>query len=142
MHKNRTWCVHPIAWAEDLAETLVDHTWVSCAGWQLGNYLFLNDQTCEDGAFEVAIVKIPTGEGQPWWQVETVTFGWFTSPALLWQEFRETGRRWTPTGLALRYFHDALGGKFDPDRPDGVAWRIDPPHIEDPAAHGRCPLCA
>jgi hypothetical protein len=64
-HENRTWCVVPAESAEWLAKKLVEHTWTLCAGWSLGGYLFLNDATHEDGAFEVAVVKPPAGEGGP-----------------------------------------------------------------------------
>jgi hypothetical protein len=142
MHKRRTWVVHPAESAEWLAEKLVGHSWCSCAGWSLGGYLFLNDQTSEDGAFEVAIVKLPRFEGDIWYQVESVTFGWLSSPAVLMQHWRETGHRTTPEQLALGHISRAVSGECDPSRHGSVAWKIDPPSIETPEQHGRCPLCA
>src|SRR5262245_9526874 len=114
-------------------------TW---SGWSLGGYVFLNDATCEDGAFEVAIGKPPAEPGGEWWQVESVTFGWLTSPLVLAQRFRETGRRWTPDEIALEHISDAISGKDDPGQPGSVAWEIDPLSIETPEQHGRCRLCA
>src|SRR3954454_12737522 len=98
-HDKRTWVVHPAPSAEWLAEKLVDHSWCSCAGWSLGGYLFLNDQTSEDGAFEVAVVKPPAEPGGQWVQVESITFGWLSSPLVLDQHFREEGQRVTPLEL-------------------------------------------
>ncbi len=78
-HKHRTWVVHPAESVEWLAEKLMNHSWCNCQGWSLGGYLFLNDQTSPDGAFEVAIVKPPGEPDGPWWQVESITFGWIQS---------------------------------------------------------------
>jgi hypothetical protein len=69
-HKNRTWCVGPVATPEELAEKL-RRTWTSCTGFELGGYLFLNDQLSEDGAGEWGVVKKDTMV-----QVESITFGW------------------------------------------------------------------
>src|SRR3954453_6802514 len=109
-HSKRTWMVHPASDAEGLAEKLIDHSWCSCAGWSLGGYLFLNDQTSPDGAFEVAIVKPPAEPGGQWWQVESVTFGWLTSTLVLRQHERETGQRATPMGLALGHINRCISG--------------------------------
>jgi hypothetical protein len=75
LHSKMTWVINPAPSAEWLAEKLIGHSWCSCQGWSLGGYLFLNDQTSPDGAFEVAIVKPPAEEGGPWYQVESITFG-------------------------------------------------------------------
>lgn len=142
MHKRRTWVIHPAESAGWLAEKLVNHSWCSCAGWSLGGYLFLNDQTSEDGAFEVAIIKRPRFEGDIWYQVESVTFGWLSSRCVLEQHTRETGRVATPEELALDYINKAIAGDLDPSRHGSVAWAIDAPDVETPEQHGRCPLCA
>jgi hypothetical protein len=141
-HRLRTWCVVPAPSAEWLAEKLIGHTWCSCAGWSLGGYLFLNDQTSEDGAFEVAIVKPPVAPDGEWWQVESVTFGWLSSPLVLRQHMRETGRRATPLELALGHITEAVSGQLDPGQPGSIAWRCDPCVIETPEQHGRCHHCA
>ena len=75
MHKKRRWCVGPVENAEALAEKLTQHSWTLCTGFELLGYLFLNDATSEDGAQEYAVVRRPAEPGQPWIQVESVTFG-------------------------------------------------------------------
>jgi hypothetical protein len=142
MHWSRTWVVHPAPSAEWLAEKLIGHTWCSCQGWSLGGYLFLNDQTSENGAFEVAVVKPPAEPDGQWWQVESVTFGWLTSPLVLRQHMQETGRRVTPLELSLEHINDAVSGRLDPGQPGSVAWKCDPCAIETPEPHGRCHHCA
>jgi hypothetical protein len=130
-HSRRTWVIHPAESAEWLAEKLIGHSWCNCAGWSLGGYLFLNDQTSADGAFEVAIVKPAAEPGGQWWQVESITFGWI----------RNTLAR-TAQGQALDYINHAIEGKDDPDRPTSGAWRIPPCDVETPEQHGRCIHCA
>jgi hypothetical protein len=136
--------VHPIESAEALAEKLTGHSWCSCAGWSLGGYLFLNDQTSEDGAFEVAVVKPPAKPGGQWWQVESVTFGWYLSESAGgWRDRREYQRdeaaaRRRATGHITRY----ISGAMDPGQPEAVAWECEPCAIETPEQHGHCHLCA
>jgi hypothetical protein len=75
LHKNREWSVSEfyrpsLEWLiHDLAETLTEHSWCMCQGFQVRDYLFLNDSTSADGASEWAIVK---GNHQ----IESITFGW------------------------------------------------------------------
>src|ERR1700730_12832113 len=121
LHKSRRWAIWPAESAEWLAEKLIGHSWCSCAGWSLGGYLFLNDQTSEDGAFEVAIVKPPAEPGGDWWQVESITFGWLSSPFVLDQHFRETGQRVTAEELALAHINNCTTGVLDPGKPDNMA---------------------
>lgn len=142
LHAKRTWVIHPAESAEWLAEKLVGHSWCSCQGWSLGGYLFLNDQTSEDGAFEVAIVKPPAEEGGEWWQVESITFGWLTSQVVLTQHWRETGKRATPYELSLAYVVNCTSGAMDPGKEGGVACPCQPCQIETPEQHGRCRHCA
>jgi hypothetical protein len=142
LHKTRTWVVHPAPSAEWLAEKLVNHSWCSCAGWSLGGYLFLNDQTSEDGAFEVAIVKPPAEPDRQWYQIESITFGWLTSESVLLQHFRETGTRISALELSLKHINHCIFGELDPGAAGSVAWAIDPCRIEAPREHGRCRHCA
>jgi hypothetical protein len=143
-HEKRTWVVHPIESAEALAEKLIGHSWCSCAGWSLGGYLFLNDQTSEDGAFEVAVVKPPAEPGGEWWQIESVTFGWMLeSPRGGWEHQADYGRdaaaaRERACELIERY----ISGVMDPGTEGGVAWKCEPCDVESPEQHGRCHLCA
>jgi hypothetical protein len=143
LHKRRTWVIDPAEYTpEELAIKLIDHSWCSCQGWRIGRYLFLNDQTSPDGAFEVAIVRAPEEEGGQWYQVESVTFGWLTSTLVLMQHWQETGRRETPHQLGAGYIRNAVAGKCDPEAEGTVAWAIEPPRIETPEQHGRCAHCA
>jgi hypothetical protein len=131
LHKKRRWVILPAESAVWLAEQLIGHSWCSCQGWSLGGYLFLNDQTSEDGAFEVAIVKPPTEEGGPWYQVESVTFGWL-----------RTDYKLTAYQKAQRHIENAITGRLDPGQPGSVAWLIEPCRVETPEQHGRCGHCA
>ena len=116
MHKRRTFCVSPVATAEDLAEKLTNYTWTLCTGIRLGGYLFLNDSTCEDGAQEYAVIK--ETEGGQLLQVESITFGWCDRDS------------------ALAYIRRTLAGEFDAG---GVPLTA---RLETPEQHGRCPHCA
>jgi hypothetical protein len=131
LHAKRRWVVQAAESADWLAEQLIGHSWCSCQGWSLGGYLFLNDQTGPDGAFEVAIVKPPTSDSGPWFQVESVTFGWICSKYKL-----------SIIEQARNYIEAAVAGKYDPDQPGSVAWPIEPCRIETPKQHGRCAHCA
>ncbi|HEU5116140.1 MAG TPA: hypothetical protein VFT74_05625 [Isosphaeraceae bacterium] len=133
-HKHRTWVVHPAESVEWLADKLMNHSWCNCQGWSLGGYLFLNDQTSPDGAFEVAIVKPPGEPDGMWWQVESITFGWIQSGP-----FGET-----PMLKAERYIREAIEGRYDAPSPEGVAIKIDQPLIESPEQHREryCQHCA
>ena len=73
-HAKRRWCVGPIDTPEALAKKLTQQTWTLCTGFSLGDYLFLNDATCEDGAGEYGVVQ--GGFAGPHRQIESVTFSW------------------------------------------------------------------
>jgi hypothetical protein len=132
MHTKRRWVIEPAESPEWLAEMLMNHSWCSCQGWSLGRYLFLNDQTSADGAFEVAVVKIPNPEWGQWYQLESITFGWIRSVP-----FGETAEQ-----KAVRYIRQAVAGEMDTGAEGNVAWMIPPPSIETPEQHGRCQHCA
>lgn len=142
-HDKRTWVVHPAESAEWLAEKLVGHTWCSCQGWSLEGYLFLNDQTCEDGAFEIAIVKPPPEDviGGKWRQVESVTFGWLLDqPPGGWPDRYNLDLALKGAQVAaLGYITKAVAGRYDHVR---TARFIPPCQIETPEQHGRCRHCA
>jgi hypothetical protein len=131
-HKKRRWVVHPVGSADELAEKLIGHSWCSCQGWSLGGYLFLNDQTSPDGPFEVAVVKPPAESDGRWWQIESVTFGWFTD-----DPFGKTAREKARNCIALY-----VSGAMDPGREQAVARACEPCRIETPEQHGRCGHCA
>lgn len=143
LHRHRTWVIDPAEYTpEELAIKLIDHSWCSCQGWRIGRYLFLNDQTSADGAFEVAVVKIPDPEWGRWYQLESITFGWLSSTMFLSQHRRETGRRETPYQIGAGYIRDAVAGKMDTGAEGNVAWPIDPVRYETPEQHGCCGHCA
>lgn len=118
LHERRTWCVAPVATAEELARKLAETTWTLCTAFELRGYLFLNDSTCEDGAQEYGVVKrMPDGSLL---QVESITFGWLDE------------------ARALALIRQSLGGEFDDKE---FAHEVHP-RLQTPAEHGRCPLCA
>ncbi len=119
-HEKRTWCVTPAESAEALARNLTERAWTLCTGFELTGYLFLNDSTSEDGASEWAVVRKPRGPGEPFLQVESITFGWCSY---------EKG---------LSYVQRAIAGEFD--RYDFV--RPVTARLENREEHGRCPRCA
>ena len=120
LHKNRVWCITTVDTPEELAQQLADVTWVCCAGFEIGNYLFLNDATSGDGAQEYAVVKKPSIEGEPYIQIESVTASWMTAERL------------------LEFICRTLAGDNDE-----VEWKMPvTPSIETHVQHGRCHLCA
>ena len=81
MYHNRRYHVAEVATAEELAEKLTEQSWVLCQAFLLGDLLFLNDSTCEDGAAEFAVVRHEgNGRGE---QIESITFSWITKGAAL-----------------------------------------------------------
>jgi hypothetical protein len=65
-----------------------------------------------------------------------------SSPILLAQAARETGRLWTPEELALDQIKRCISGDLDPGQPGNVAWPIPRLDVETPEQHGRCHHCA
>ncbi len=86
MHFNRVWSVREIGSAEELAEKLSSLTWCCCQAFSIGNYLWLNDATSEDGAQEYAVLK---REGDRLIQIESFTMSWMDHNAIL-ECIRET----------------------------------------------------
>jgi hypothetical protein len=74
IHKTRVFNIVNTT-VEKLAQDLIGcSSWTLCSGWRVGDTLFLNDSLSEDGALELAIVRVlPNGERV---QFESVTFGW------------------------------------------------------------------
>ena len=64
------------ATAEILARFLTQQTWTLCQAFAIGDLVFLNDSTSEDGASEWAVHK----DGQ---QLESITFSWCTEEEAL-----------------------------------------------------------
>lgn len=117
LHRNRIWSVATLETAETLAEHLTQHTWCCCNGFRLGEYLFVNDATCADGAQEYAALK-PCGDNYV--QIESLTFSWMNYER------------------ALEIIREVLAGHFDQERYGLVANA----RIQTPAQHGRCHHCA
>jgi hypothetical protein len=115
LHKQRTWCVSPVANPEELAKKVTEHTWTLCTGFQLGDWLFLNDSFSEDGAQEYGVVHQQQGKLI---QVESVTFGWMTEESV------------------LTFIRKALAGELE------VMYGEVALQLQTPENHGRCPLCA
>lgn len=57
LHNDRVWCVAAVESAEELARKLTETTWCCCTGFQLGDYLWLNDATGPDGAQEYGVCR-------------------------------------------------------------------------------------
>lgn len=115
MNKSRRWAVKKVDSPEELAKLLTEMVWTPCTGFQLGNYLFLNDSFSPDGAQEYGIIDLKTGL-----QVESITFSWCS------------------VEKARKYIEDVLAGKY------AEGWRpgIDMTQIEAPEEHGTCWNCA
>lgn len=117
LHNSRIWSVAPADSAEWLAHQLTQYTYCGCNGFQLGEYLFVNDATCADGAQEYAVLR-PVGDHYV--QIESLTFSWMTQ------------------AKALAVIECVLAGHFDAEQYGRVATG----RIETPQQHGRCHLCA
>lgn len=72
MHKTRTFSINKLDSFDELADQLLNYSFVLCQGFQVGEYLFLNDSSSEDGAQEFAVIH----NG---FQVESLTVSWVKS---------------------------------------------------------------
>jgi len=72
-HQDRTHTVEKFEpdQAHALAEKIRNIVWTPCTGFQIGNYLLLNDATSPDGAQEYAVIDKRTKT-----QVESLTISW------------------------------------------------------------------
>lgn len=117
LHRHRIWTIAPTPSTDTLAEQLTQHTWCCCNGFRIGDYVFVNDATCADGAQEYAVLKRC---GERYVQIESLTFSWMS---------REQ---------ALQTIRQVLAGQFDHQRIGAV----EPHRLQTPAEHGRCHHCA
>ncbi len=117
LHNNRNWSIAPTESAEWLAEQLTQFSWCGCNGFRLGDYVFVNDATCADGAQEYAALR---QDGDHFVQIETLTFSWMTYEK------------------AVNIIRQVLVGEFDNERYGTVAAS----RLQTPEQHGRCYLCA
>ena len=74
MHKGRSFSIQKLDSFEALAEQFQQDSFVLCCGFQVDDFLFLNDSTGEDGAQEFAVIK----DGV---QIESLTVSWIKSRA-------------------------------------------------------------
>ena len=117
MHKKRRWHVAVVESAEVLAAKLGEHTWTLCTGFQLGNYIFLNDATHEDGAAEFGVFRADDLGTQ----LESITFSWCSHEQ------------------ALKHINSAINGEFDKT---GIEWPSGITADQIERSHERCHLCA
>jgi len=117
LHSKRIWSVVPAPSAEWLAEQLTQCTYCGCNGFRLGEYLFVNDATCADGAQEYGVLR-PAGDH--FVQIESLTFSWMTKTQ------------------ALDIIGRVLAGEFDHEQYGAIDRR----RLETSEEHGRCHLCA
>jgi len=118
-HKHRTWAIHRVNTAEELAGMLTQRTWTLCSGFLIAGHedmLFLNDATHEDGAGEYGLIRGGLSADRRF-QIESITFSWCS------------------TDEALQYIRDALLGT-------NAIWQEVAVSVEPAEEHGRCPLCA
>jgi hypothetical protein len=118
LHDKRIWCITPVSSAEELIDRLHRHTWTLCTGFRLGEYLFLNDATGEDGAQQYAVLH-DRGEGR-FRQIESWTVSWMNRDQL------------------AQHVADCLAGQLA----DADWSRTVKPTLESPEQHGRCHCCA
>jgi hypothetical protein len=70
IHTKRVFGVQKIPDIKTLANQLFHYTWTGCTGYQLGDYLFLNDSFSPDGAQEFAVHRISDDK---FFQIESIT---------------------------------------------------------------------
>ncbi len=118
LHERRRWCVVERLSVEVLASELTEQSWCLCNGFRIGECVFLNDSTSEDGAQEFALVKVQPDGGYV--QHESITVGWVKAER------------------AATVITEALAGKYDEQvLATGLALQVETPEV-----HERCALCA
>ena len=70
IHKDRVFGVKYISDIKTLANQLFHYTWTGCTGYQLGDYLFLNDSLTPYGEQEFAVFRITNLD---YIQIESIT---------------------------------------------------------------------
>ena len=70
IHTDRVFGVVEIPDIKTLANQLFHYTWTGCTGYQLDEYLFLNDSFSPDGAQEFAVFRKSDGK---FIQIESIT---------------------------------------------------------------------
>ena len=83
MLHDRRWSIRQVHSAEELAEKLINFSWCGCCGFELEEYLWLNDSTSPDNAQVYSVVRKPSDSSSPYQQVEIVTVSWCDKRRLL-----------------------------------------------------------
>ena len=117
LHSKRLWSITPAENADCLAKQLTQYTWCGCSGFRLGNYVFVNDTTCADGAQEFGVLR---EQADGFIQIESLTFSWMAE-----KDARTIIRR-------------VLAGEFDNEQ----YGMVDASRLQTPEQHGRCHQCA
>jgi hypothetical protein len=74
IHHARAFRLTEVYSAEELAGKLTDRDWPLCSGFQLGDYLFLNDTAHADDLQQFAVVKRPETAAAHYRQITNVCF--------------------------------------------------------------------
>lgn len=108
IHTTRPHSIHVIAESVDdasialLANKLANFDWCTCQGFRLGDFLFLNDATSEDGAQEYAVLRAsPNADGKHR-QVESYTCSWMSADKLKGILHALYGSRHAADAVAMR----------------------------------------
>jgi len=117
LHCQRVWSVGPAESVAALANQLTEHTWCCCNGFQIGEYLFVNDATSPDRAQEYAVLKPATGR---FVQIESITFSWMSLAS------------------SIDLIGRVLAGEFDNESYSTIGAG----QIQTPEQHARCRHCA
>lgn len=143
-HNKRRWCVQKVGSADELADKLLGYDWCGCCGFELEEFLWLNDSTAPESVQEYAVLLKPTEEFPDYLQVESITVGWCNRQQLLEiiegiqhsgpQPDVDSGEVVVTRSVAEVY--QSLGAIGRP-----VGWVVCP-QIESPSEHGRCYHCA
>lgn len=123
----RTYNIKPCTADEMLSDLVHTKTWTLCTGWRVGETLYLNNSTSEDGAQEYAVLRVQPGAGRlVAKQFESVTFGWMTLEEI--EDFIEqTWNADIETGDYAEIAHVFGNALFVQDNHDALPY---------------CPLCA
>ena len=72
-HSDRIFGIQQVSDVKSLANKLYEHFWNECVGFQIGEYVFLNDSFSTEGVQEYAVFRISDGQ---FIQIESITVGW------------------------------------------------------------------
>jgi hypothetical protein len=87
--------------AGELADKLTSTTWCLCNGFRIGDVIFINDSTSEDGAAEFAVIEVDSEQPTHGKQIESITFGWLHDDVPAALEHIINALRGTPESTAI-----------------------------------------